>query len=472
MLFRVTPQQFVSNAIRFSQLRNRELASLQQQISTGLRIHKPSDDPANVVALITNHASVAKVDVDLANINIARGKLNQSVFQLTAARDALSRARTRAQDGVQSAEPKSLAIEVQGILDLMLQIANAADGGHPLFGGTSSALQPFMVTDTDTAGRPASVQYEGAHDRASIVIGTNMTVDTLYSGAEVFESPQRGKTIYIGSTGAAAGLGTDSAVGNGALVVRHTLTDFEASSGLQPGASSAQDTIIGKHELTIDATSGTVSLDGGSSVAFTSSDTDLKVTGPRGQIVHVDMSALAAGVDRVEITGHGTLSVDNGATETAIDFSANQVVIDSESGRATNVDSSVIFQVGVDHIEYAGTSDIFQTLMDLRDDLLNTRDLQGSDWQAAIQRRIGDIDRIHDHILEFVGEQSAYLANLDSLQTRAEDYQLETQRVLSEIESVDVVEAALRLQQEQNALQFTYASSIGLIDTSILDFLR
>ncbi len=267
-------------------------------------------------------------------------------------------------------------------------------------------------------------------------------------------------------------MGTDSAIGRGTLVVKHTATDFDISSGLQPGASSAQDTIIGKHQLTIDASAGTVSLDGGFAVAFTASDTDLQVTGPQGQTVHVDMSSLAAGVGRVEITGHGTLSVDNGATEIAIDFSANQILIDAASGLVTNIDSSGITQVGVEQIEYAGTSDVFQTLIDLRDDLRNTRDLRGDDWQAAMQRRIGDLDRVHNHILELVGGQAAQLANLDSLQIRAEDHQLETLRIVSEIESVDIVEAALRLQEEQNALQFTYASSIGLMDTSILDFLR
>ncbi len=88
-----------------------------------------------------------------------------------------------------------------------------------------------------------------------------------------------------------------------------------------------------------------------------------------------------------------------------------------------------------------------------------------------MQRRIGDLDRVHDHLLEVVSEQSVSLENLSELQNRAETYQLETARALAEMESTDVAEAILQMQATQNALQFTYAASVQLMQTSVLDFL-
>src|SRR5439155_11953260 len=100
----------------------------------------------------------------------------------------------------------------------------------------------------------------------------------------------------------------------------HTSTTYQAGSGVQTGSGSAAgDTVIGPagaHQLTIVDTSGTgaagtVSLDGGPAVAFTNADTNLKVSGPNGQVVFVDTTAITANFNgTVNITANGTVSVD------------------------------------------------------------------------------------------------------------------------------------------------------------------
>jgi flagellin-like hook-associated protein FlgL len=225
--------------------------------------------------------------------------------------------------------------------------------------------------------------------------------------------------------------------------------------------------------LTVDGAQLTLSLDGGTAVAFTPGDANVRVTNPSGAVVYVDTSALVAGFSGdVSLEGQGTLSIDDGMTETVLDFSENQMLIDSRTGHVTFLDTRNVRQTGVELIEYPGTTDTFQALIDLREELRNSRELQPGQWQEAMQRRVADLQRVHDHLLHTIGEQSVSLENLDALQSRLEAFQLEAQRSVADVESVDITEAVLNMQAEQNALQFTYAVTVQLMNTSLLDFLR
>src|SRR5262249_4220085 len=149
-------------------------------------------------------------------------------------------------------------------------------------------------------------------------------------------------------------------------------------------------------------------------------------------------------------TATGSLSVDGGATTTPINFSANQVVADAASGAVTNVNSTAIRRAGDVHLEYAGTADAFQTLIALRDELRNTRGLSDHDQALALAGRIGDVQRVHDSILQTVGVQAADLQNLDGLEGRLQDVQLETRKLVSDTESVDIADVVVKLQEQTN----------------------
>jgi flagellar hook-associated protein 3 len=485
MSFRVTPQLYIAQALTNAQLHTANLADLQRQASSGLRIEKPSDDPQALPILLANKTRDARYDVELANMNDARTVLNLSVTHLLEVNDLFVRAGEIALQGNQafeSSERAALAGEVDGLLDNLIALANSQHEGRYLFSGTAVDVKPFAITASTSPADPLNVQYLGSGQQTAFPVGPTLTVDALYSGADVFQQRDRQQTLFIGTTGATSGSGTDSATGQGILRVRHTVTSYAAGSGVQTGASSAAgDTIIGAagtHVLTIDDTSGTgasgtVSLNGGLPIAFTSANTDLQVIDPQGNVVYVDMSTITAGFSgNVEITAGGTLSVDGGVTEVAIDFSANQVVSHDQTGAVTNVDSSNIRQVGSEYVEYAGTADAFQALIALRDDLRDSRDLSQDEWHAAMTRHISDLARVRETIMQTVGQQSATLANLDSLENHTRQIQLETQKIISDIESADITQVIINLQEEQNLLQSTFATTAALFDLSLLDFLR
>jgi flagellar hook-associated protein 3 len=482
MTLRVTPDIVVSQALRHARQHNANLANLQAQVSTGLRVQRPSDDPVAIRQILTERATEERLESQIAGIQTVRSKLNLSVSQLLEANKILVRAKEIALEANQPIDDgtrKISAQEVSQLLDRLLAIANTQDDGTYLYSGTSHDVAPFAVASDGSA---STVSYLGAEIRAQTVLSTVLSLDHLYTGSEVFQQRDRQDTLLIGQTGAATGSGTDSATGSGTLVVRHTLTKYANGSGIQRGNSSTDgDTIIGPnglHKVTIVDTSGTgafgtVSINGGPAIAFADSDTDLKVVGHGGETIYVNTTAITPGFSGdIVMTAEGTLSVDGGNTEIPIDFSNNQVVLHGSTGKVTNVDSATITRVGVEHAEYTGTADVFQALAELRDDLLGARQFSDPEWTESISRRIADLDRVRDDVLQVVGEQSVTLQNLDALENNLRNVQLETQRILSDLESADLAEVTLRLQQEQTLLQFSFASFAAVTDTNLLDFLR
>jgi flagellar hook-associated protein 3 len=484
MEVRVTPNLVVSRAVENAAQHRAVLANLQLQAATGSRLLKPSDDPEAMRTVLLEKARYARWDTELANLQDVRNRLNESVTELLDVQNILERARQIVLEGNQPIDAETgeaLAVEVERLLERLVTVANTRFEDHFLFAGTAVTTAPFAVDTGDQASGATTVRYAGTDERTNTVVATDTYVASLYSGAEIFLHRSRGDTLVIGTTGAQPGSGTDTAIGRGTLQVRHTATTYAPGSGVQAGASSpTADSIIGPaaaHRLTIVDTSGTgaggtISLNGGPVVAFTNSDTDLRVDGPNGEVVYVNTTAITAGFNGdVAITASGEMSVDGGETYTAIDFSGNQQLVHSLTGEVTNIDSSGIRSAGTDSLEYTGTADAFRALTELRDDLRNTRNLSAPDRREAFARRLDDLDRLRDNVLAIVGEQSVDLQNLEALEYKVQDLQVESQRVLSEKESADLGEVVLRLQNEQTLLQFAYASTAMIMQQSFLDFL-
>jgi flagellar hook-associated protein 3 FlgL len=115
---------------------------------------------------------------------------------------------------------------------------------------------------------------------------------------------------------------------------------------------------------------------------------------------------------------------------------------------------------------------VFQALIGLRGDLRNTRGLSEEEQAEVISQRLDELDRVHSGILSIVGEQGAELQNLDGLESRTKDVQVDLRSLTSDLKGVDLPEVVLSLQSQQNLLQLTQASTARVFDQSLLDFIR
>ena len=481
MFYRVTQSQITSTASNYIAKQTSELFTAQQQISSGLKIQKPADDPAGIRRSLIQKDRVERLEAHEVSISHVKSRLEQAHVQLREANELLTKVREIALQAPQvtdASERKILATELNGLLDQMMSVANAKDESGYLFSGTAANTLPFPGTVSGSG----QTEYAGAPANTELYIAGDVDRQALLPGDSIFKGVSRGATVIIGNSGAAPGIGTDSATGKKELIVSHHITTFEAGSGIIRGISSTiHDTILGPtgaNQLQITDTSGTgesgiVSLNGGTPVPFTNADRDLLVTGPNGEKAYLKTTNISPGFDgTVDMTSTGKLSVDGGLSTINIAYSANQQVTDSRDGTVVNIKTSAIRIAGTDNLEFPGTSDVFSVIRELRDDLLNTRGLDVSAQNEALNRRLGDVERVQDHLLDIVGVQSVSLEQIDRLESRTGDLKLAEKIEYNDTVSADVAAAILRLQELNNLQQFTMAAVGRLLNTNLLNYIQ
>lgn len=191
MDIRTTVGTRVARAQSSLQSQSASTAKYQQQITSGVKIERPSDGSVEFVTLIDYKARDARLGNYKETINSATLALNSGVNYLTEANSVLTKAFDLGLDGANAATdgPASLAIatEVDAILDRMIDLSNAKNGDSYMFGGTKISDPPFVVTARDTQGRPLAVSYQGSDERSKGSVSQGYTVDTLYPGNRIFQ---------------------------------------------------------------------------------------------------------------------------------------------------------------------------------------------------------------------------------------------------------------------------------------------
>ncbi len=139
---RVTEQQtfgVLVNNLERSRARSLEL---QQQVSTGKKVRKPSDDPSAFNHISLDKASVASIEQRLRNISFGRTRLDLSDKLLSSTTETLSRVQELAvqfgSDTNGAAERVIGSREVRQLYSLVQQYANAELNGQAVFTGTST----------------------------------------------------------------------------------------------------------------------------------------------------------------------------------------------------------------------------------------------------------------------------------------------------------------------------------------------
>lgn len=147
MVTRVTAAQRFSVALRNILTSLDRVQGVQEQIVTGKRILRPSDDPAgfskvaSLRALLQDSLQVRK------NIDTSKGPLNVTDQTLGSIRSLVQEARTLAigQAGApaDATTRAATAAQVARIRDSIIELANTQVGGRYIFAGTAVTTRPF-----------------------------------------------------------------------------------------------------------------------------------------------------------------------------------------------------------------------------------------------------------------------------------------------------------------------------------------
>lgn len=159
-----------------------------QQISSGRRVSKPSDDPSAMAAAAQLHSQEMQTDQYLQSVSTVRQFLNSADSALSSVVSGLNRAVTLGVEGgtdTQSASDRqALAEDVRGIQDQLLSLANTSFRGQYIFAGTATQTRPFVADPIS----PTGVTYQGNSQVDSVEIGEQRQMTKGLSGDQIFTS--------------------------------------------------------------------------------------------------------------------------------------------------------------------------------------------------------------------------------------------------------------------------------------------
>jgi flagellar hook-associated protein 3 FlgL len=173
---RVTNKMMADNVI--AQLfRQREMmVKTQENITTGKRVNRPSDDPAEISSILSHRTTISSLEQYTENITKAKLHINTADDVLGMVSDLLRDAKEIAYDTAPNMRAE-MAEQVAAIREQVLQMANYQIDGKYIFSGDSSQTAPYNST---------TWTYNGDTGTKDTVIGENMQISITADGSSIF----------------------------------------------------------------------------------------------------------------------------------------------------------------------------------------------------------------------------------------------------------------------------------------------
>ncbi len=157
---RITTANAFETSISSLQRRQQALSQSQEQLTSGKRVSRPSDDPAAAAAAERALAAESRSTAQMRALDVSRNAMQMSESALGHAGELMQQARellVSAGSGSHTdADRKVIAEAMRGLRGDLLAVSNRSDGaGRYLFGGQGADSQPLLDS-------PGGVVYNGA----------------------------------------------------------------------------------------------------------------------------------------------------------------------------------------------------------------------------------------------------------------------------------------------------------------------
>lgn len=202
------------------------LAEAQRRVSTGKRVHEPSDDPVAADGILRTGRRSRALEQYARNIDQADARLRTEEGVLNEITNLLSRAKELGTLALgPSADAQTLdsaKSEVDGLIESAVHGANTRFGNGYLFGGSVPDARPF-----DADGTATSPQIHS--DGHKVDIGGSSWFTTNHDGWEAFEETGVFDALRSLSTAleTAAATGDTDGIGDGMTAVDAAFSDVQ-----------------------------------------------------------------------------------------------------------------------------------------------------------------------------------------------------------------------------------------------------
>ncbi|MBS2771204.1 flagellar hook-associated protein FlgL [Anoxybacillus rupiensis] len=149
---RVTQGMLAANMLRNLSASYAQLGKYQDQLATGKKINRPSDDPVVAMKGMAYRTNLTEVQQYKRNFSEAHSWIDNSDSALDEATQVLQRIRElvvqASNDTYETTQRESIAQEVQQLTDHLVSIANTKVGDKYIFNGTDTLQQPVDLNRT------------------------------------------------------------------------------------------------------------------------------------------------------------------------------------------------------------------------------------------------------------------------------------------------------------------------------------
>ena len=409
---RVSKTQMQQNAINSMLKQHGKLSRTQQQVATGEKIFKPSEDPVAAARIVNLKDTLGSIEQYQSNIDAARARITLAEGVLGNVVEAIHRVREltiQANNDSQNDSTRSfIAAEIEQIQDELINLANTTDSNNEyLFAGSLSRFKPFSRNEA------GGFEYNGDESHREIQISATRRVSVDDPGSDVFLEIKNGNGFFSTKAG----------------------PDNKGTGIIDPGRASGNyySETYGilfdqQHAGFADPASGDIPL-------------TYSVVDSKG-------NAIKSGIPFQS----GKEMVFNG-------------VHTSVKGEPEHGDYFVI--------EPSKNQNMFTTLENLVL-ALQSKTPEADDkisFHNSVNRTLTDLTQTLDNILEVRGNIGARLNALDSQENINDAYRLQIREVLSSVEDLDYAEAVSRLNQELTGLEASQKAFTRVQDISLFNFL-
>lgn len=238
-IYRTSSANAYDNSIRNINTRFTDLSALQENLTSGKRILRASDDPTSAAMAeraLTRLSRIATDQRALASQTNAIAVAESTLGKVTTAMQRFRDLVVSAGNGiVNSGERKTIAGELQGLRDQIFALANTEDSnGLPLFNALGSALKPFVGPTV----QPQDYNFKGLPGQSA---ASDVAIPFALDGDAAFMlSPAQDGVFNVSNSNTASTLQasgvtvTDTAQVTGST---YQISNLMVAAGASPGQS-------------------------------------------------------------------------------------------------------------------------------------------------------------------------------------------------------------------------------------------
>jgi flagellar hook-associated protein 3 FlgL len=419
MSLRITDQVLNNNYLSNINKIKKNIADLNEDVTTQEKIHSPSDSPTGIAKLLSLNKRYAACETYLSNIAEADSFLTESITAMETIQDEITTAitsLTEITDATEESAMTSYAEKIDSAIQTILSCANAESDGKYVFGGTDYSSKPYVLS-SDGNSFSLGVANNSGSTKVKITSNTEVTINT--SGADLFDT-------IVKQSG-----NIDSSTAVGGVVTTQTSV-YDGSGNAYTLNLTYTKTAANTYDLTYTVT------DSSSSTVYTSATaSSLQFDSTSGELLTVD--------------GKQNTSLNISVPNNNITFTLNM-----ENVKETNAATSITYSANQKR-------DILSTLISIRNSLSSGTVPSDEDLQV--------VEDFNDHILDEIAKAGNTQVQLDTTKELLTNRENTLTDLITKENGVDATQAILDLENQQYLLQLAYEAASSVLQNSLLDYL-